>query len=257
MKSFLGQSRPIFTTMLQVRKPEDCFSSIERAKTLGTDAFGFQIEQLKREYRTEEVYRDLFENRMGNYPVYVTSYNAAQSEGLTDEECLEELLVALKCGGTLGDVMGDAFDKEAVDQLTFNPTAIDKQKRLIERIRNMGKEVLMSTHVWHFIPAERVVEIALAQESRGADIAKVVILTSTAEEEAEGLRALTLLKKELKIPFLFLCGGEHCQAQRMVAPYFGNALALCVEGYDELATKVQPPLETAKRLWEDLYFIKK
>ncbi len=256
MKTFLSEHKPVFTTMLQVRKPQDCFQTIKKAKALGTDAFGFQIEQFERQYRTEEIYRDLFENKMGDYPVYVTSYRAAMNQGMSDEECVDELLFALKCGGTLGDIMGNAFDKSAPDELTLTPIAIDKQKRLIDKMHAMGKEVLMSTHVWRFIPAEKVVEIGLAQESRGVDIAKIVMLTNTAEEEVEGLRALTMLKKEMKIPFLFLCGGSHCQVQRMTAPYFGNALSLCVESYDDLATKIQPPIEKAKKLLQDLYFIK-
>ncbi len=257
MKSFLNREKPIFTTMLQVRKPEDCYSSIERAISLGTDAFGFQIEQFSHEYRTKEIFCDLFENRMKGYPVYATNYRSGLNGALTDEECAEGLLTALECGATLGDVIGNLYDREAEDELAKSPVAIEKQKRLIDKMHDMGKEVLISSHIWHSLPTERILEIAHAQQERGADIAKIVVAATSPEEEIEGLRVLTLLKKELKIPFLFLCAGEHCQLERMAGGYFGNALSLCVERYDELATRMQPPLEKAKRFFSDLYYAEK
>ena len=49
-------------------------------------------------------------------------------------------------------------------------SAIDKQMRLIDKIHQMGKEALMSSHVLKFASAATVLEIAYEQQRRGADI---------------------------------------------------------------------------------------
>ena len=58
--------------------------------------------------------------------------------------------------------------------------------------------------VLHFLPADEVLEIALSQQERGADIVKIVTGASSMDEQLENLRITHLLKKELKVPFLFL-----------------------------------------------------
>ena len=89
----------------------------------------------------------------------------------------------------------------------MDPAAIEKQKKLIETIHEKGAKVLMSSHVFTFTPAERVLEIALEHQRRGADICKIVTGADTMEEQIENLRIIRLLKHVLTIPFLFLCGG--------------------------------------------------
>lgn len=83
-----------------------------------------------------------------------------------------------------------------------------KQKRLIDKIHGMGKEVLISSHIYKFTEAEKVLEIAYAHQSRGADIVKIVTGAGN-EEKIENLRITNLLKKELDVPFLFLSAGTH------------------------------------------------
>ena len=73
-------------------------------------------------------------------PFYITNYRYGYHAGLSDEECMNGLLEGLRMGGTLGDIMGDTFDK-CSNELTKNPTAVDRQKRLIDEIHSMGKEV--------------------------------------------------------------------------------------------------------------------
>lgn len=154
-------------------------------------------------------------------------------------------------GGTLGDIMGDTFDK-CSNELTKNPTAVDRQKRLIDEIHSMGKEVLMSSHLYRFAEAEEILEIAYEQQKRGADIAKIVTSADCEEEEAENIRITSLLKKELNIPFLFLSGGSHCKIHRLVSPMLGSCMSLCVWQYDELATKSQPPLHFVRYITDHM-----
>jgi 3-dehydroquinate dehydratase len=142
---------------------------------------------------------------------------------------------------TLDDInhaLNDAADSLGI---TLDFCQSNHEGVLIDRIHEAGGEVLMSSHVLKFTPAERVLEIALEHQRRGADICKIVTGASTMAEQIENLRIITLLKENLKIPFLFLSGGE-CQILRRVGATIGSCMSLCVVEYDEHATKSQPLL---------------
>ena len=143
-------------------------------------------------------------------------------------------------------MMGDYFDK-VEGELTMKPEAIEKQKQLITKLHEKGAQVLMSSHILKFTPAERVLEIALEQQRRGADISKIVTGADTMAEQIENLRIVTLLKEKLDIPFLFLAGGE-CHILRRIGGELGCTMYLCVHEYDEVATKSQPLLKNLKEI---------
>jgi 3-dehydroquinate dehydratase len=144
--------------------------------------------------------------------------------------------------------MGDYFDA-CEGELTMNEEAVQKQMKLIDELHKRGAEVLMSSHVLKFTPAERVLEIAREHERRGADICKIVTGAENTEQQIENLRIINLLKENLKIPFLFLAGGE-CRILRRIGGSLGCCMYLCVHEYDELATKSQPLLRDMKTLRE-------
>ncbi len=242
--TFLNQSRPLIISMIGRTTPDETRYTIKNSIYAGADAVGIQLCIINRVYKTEACYQKMFA-AAGGRPIYVTNYRYAENEGLSDEACMEELLRALACGATLADVMGDSFDRCDME-LTFDPVAVDKQKRLIEKIHSMGKEVLMSSHINRFLPAEEIIRVALAQQERGADIVKIVGGANSVAEEMENLRITTLLKQELRVPFLFLSNGTHTKIHRMTGPQLGCIGYLCV--YDHTGTSVptQPTVAAAK-----------
>jgi len=244
--SFLSYDRPLLTTMVQANTPERTIELMDKALPMGAEAYGMQFCQFPAEYRNEQTYKKLFAAAHG-LPVYVTNYRGKENDGKNDDALAAELLELARCGATLCDVMGDYFDKTP-DEFTSDPIAVKKQIELIEAIHDAGGEVLMSSHTKTTSSAERVLEIALGQQERGADICKIVTKAETQEDEIEYLRVLSLLKKELKIPFLFLCGGNYCKILRRVGGTLGNCMTLCVGEYDEFATKVQPLLSDMRIL---------
>lgn len=236
--TFLNQNKPLITCMIQAKNVSDAVHTARAAAFDGCDAYGFQIEQLDPAQRSEDKIKSIF-RQMGNKPIYVTSYRSGFNQGKTDDELAEDLLFLRKCGATLLDVMGDYFCPDPI-QLTRNPTAIEKQKALIERIHETGGEVLMSSHTLKFMSADEVLDIAFAQKERGADIVKIVTASGSEDEELENLRIITLLKRELGIPFLYLAGGSHCKFIRTIGAMMGSCMWLTVHDYDELATMSQP-----------------
>ena len=244
--TFLNHDHPLLTVMVQAQTPDRVLELVNKSYPLGAEAFGMQLCKLPPEHRNEETCRKLFSSTYG-LPVYVTNYRSAQNEGKSDDQLARELITYAKYGATLCDVMGDYFCK-AEDEFTHDPEAVKKQVELIAALHDAGAEVLMSSHTHAKTPADRVLEIALGQQERGADICKIVTKADTPEEEVENLRIITLLKKELKIPFLYLCGGASSHLLRRVGETLGNCTTLCVYEYDELATKVQPLLSDMRTL---------
>ena len=250
-KSFLQQSRPMLTVMLQSETPEVAIGRIRNANCLGADAYGLQVESLQPEYHNPETYKRIFEEMKGR-PSYVTYYRSRANEGKSDEELAEGLVTLAQSGATLCDVIGDMYCPHP-DQLTEDPAAVKKQMELIARLHGAGAEVLMSSHVMKFTPAQRVLEIAFAQKERGADIVKIVTGADTMEQQIENLRITDLLKRELGIPFLFLSGGE-CSLHRRLGIRLGCCMALCVYEHDALSTPPQPLLSTMKTIRDGIDF---
>ena len=233
--------------MVQGTNPDRIKALIDASIPEGAEAIGMQFCQLKAEYRNEKTYRELF--AYTDLPIYATNYrNYISNIGKSDDVLAAELVELAECGATLCDVMGDYFDA-CEGELTMNKDAIKKQIRLIDELHGRGAEVLMSSHVLKFTPAERVLEIALEHERRGADICKIVTGAENTEQQIENLRIINLLKENLKIPFLFLAGGE-CRILRRIGGSLGCCMYLCVHEHDELSTNTQPLLRDIKMLRE-------
>ena len=246
---FLEQGKPLLTVMVQADNPERIKELIDKSVPEGAEAFGMQFEQMKSEYRTKKVYNDLF-SYAKDKPVYVTNYRTAKNEGKFDEQLAEELLELADCGADICDVMGDYFDKQP-DELAVDKCAVKKQMELIDKLHEKSAAVLMSSHVLKYTPAERVLEIALEHQNRGADICKIVTGADTMEQQLENLKIINMLKENLKIPFLFLCGGE-CRILRRIGGEIGCCMYLCVYEYDKLATPAQPLLRKVKAIRDNM-----
>ncbi len=247
-KTFLEYDKSTLTVMVQAENPNRIKELIDKSLPNGAEAFGMQFERLSPEYRSKEVYQELFSYT--DKPIYVTNYRSGKNEGKTDEVLANELLELADCGATLCDVMGDIFD-EKPDQVAVSEEAIQKQMKLIDKLHEKGAEVLISSHIYKHTSAERVLEIALEHQRRGADISKIVTGADTMEQQIENLKIINILKKNLKIPFLFLAGGE-CHILRRIGGELGNCMYLCVHEYDDLATPVQPLLHNVKMIRENL-----
>lgn len=248
-QSFFNNDKATLTVMVQADNPDRIKELMDKSVPEGAEAFGIQLEQMESKYKTEEMYRDLFAYAKDK-PLYVTNYRHTKNEGKSDEQLAEELLELADKGADLCDVMGDCFDKQP-DEVAVDETAINKQMELINRIHEKGARVLMSSHVMKYTPAERVLEIALEHQRRGADICKIVVGADNMEQQLENLKIINLLKEKLDIPFLFLSAGE-CSILRRIGGELGCCMYLCVYEYDSFATSLQPLLKDVRIIREIL-----
>lgn len=246
-KSFFENDKATLTVMVQAKTPNRIKELVDKASESGGEAFGIQLEVLEKQYQTKEIYKELFEYTKDK-PVYVTNYRSGQNEGKSDEQLADELLEIAECGADLCDVIGDLYDPQP-DEVAIDKNAIEKQKKLIEKLHKKGAKVLMSSHVMKYTSPERVLEIARQHKECGADISKIVTDAENMSQQLENLKIINMLKENLGIPFLFLCGGK-CEILRRIGGRLGCCMYLCVNEYDELATKVQPLLKDMKQMLE-------
>ena len=248
-QTFFNNDKATLTVMVQADNPDRIKELMDKSVPEGAEAFGIQFEQMESRYRNKENYKELF-NHANDRPTYVTNYRYSKNEGKSDEQLAEELLELADNGADLCDVMGDCFDKQP-DEVAVDETAINKQIELINRIHEKGARVLMSSHVMKCTPAERVLEIALEHQRRGADICKIVVGADNMEQQLENLKIINLLKEKLDIPFLFLSAGE-CSILRRIGGEIGCCMYLCVYEYDSFATPQQPLLKNIKLIRDNM-----
>ena len=240
MATFLEYEKPLLTAMIQCGTPEACIQKIKDSIEAGADALGVQLCQLKPEYRTKEILKEIFDACEGK-PIYVTSYRHGYSTGYTDDQCAELLLLALDAGATLLDIRGDMFDVSPYYELTENPEAIQKQKDLIAEVHRRGGEVLMSSHALKDLSLEENLRIAKAHEERGADVIKIVNRIQNKDSIPVQIASIQKILQRTNKKLLFLVSGEG-QVIRYIGPNFGVCMYLCVTEHNEMDTIEQPKI---------------
>ncbi len=239
--------------MLQEHDIGNAVKTVRNAMFDGCDAFGFQLEVVDHAQRTDDKLKALF-NEMGQKPIYVTNYRTGINGGKSDDELFEGLMQMLSCGATLADIRGDMYSVAPLE-LTTDAVAIQKQKDSIKRVHDVGGEVLMSSHVMKFIDSDEVMRIATAHMERGADISKIVTAADTEDQELENLRIIERLRRELDIPFLFLCIGRYTKMVRTIGPFFGSCMWLTVQHHDGLSTNAQPVCRSIRAIADNFDYM--
>lgn len=243
---FDGKKPPIFA-MIVSDTIAGMKERIAPAISDGADVIGFQMEKLPLSERTCEKLKDLFA-ACGNLPIYITSYRGESNADLSEEERVEYMLKCLRCGATLGDVMGDLYHPEPTG-MTFDATAAQRQKELVRKIHAMGKETLISTHTGTFLTSEELLRYARAQEERGTDIVKLVNYAETEAELVANMQTAGLFARELKKPYILLANGKECRPLRLSGVKKGVCAYLC-----RTVPEGEQPLVSTAKYWRDLDF---
>ena len=254
MAFVFDKKRPPLVAMVQDDTLAGALDVIVDSHYDGADAFGIQLEDLQPEYRNPRDLKTLF-NACLCKPIYFTSYRSRLSKDLTDDERVELLLMGVEAGGDLADVMGDLYDPQP-HELTEDPAAVHKQKKLIEKIHSMGAQVLMSCHTHACLPDDEIVRYALAQKERGADVVKIVNECPTEEDFRRAVNLPFKLKDALgDTPFLFLAGGAHGRIIRQIGPQLGVCMYLCAPSHKPGYARLQPLLRAMKQVRDHMIYL--
>lgn len=247
-----GES-PLVCSFIQEDNTSDAIKYSDKAVKDGADVVGLQLEVLKPQFRTlQDVKRIINSIKV---PVYLTDY-VRFDKWLKEpyEDKAKMLLYGAECGAELIDIPGNMFSDDVLE-LTYDNTAIRKQKELISKIHELNKHVLVSTHLLQYTEEEEILRIVLSQQERGADVCKIVTMSNTDEQLLKNLDTVSRLYERLSVPFVFVTSGEKGLMHRLLGPYFGSCMWFCASHYGKYDMPNQPLIKDVKMI-QNLFAIK-
>jgi 3-dehydroquinate dehydratase len=139
-----------------------------------------------------------------------------------------------------------SFTKSNPKEVVTDPVIIAKQCEFIEKVHEKGAEVLLSCHPGIVMDSTQVVELALFMEKRNPDIIKIVTAATNEDEMLESIKAMLMLKKEVKTPVSYHANGKAGALSRILNPVLGGQIAFCIDHYNEGSTMEQIDLKTTR-----------
>jgi len=249
--SFLNRPKPVIAGIMAGQTPQELIAEAKGAEADGAQGIAITLADLKPEFRNPEALKSVIE--AVPLPFMVFFYRDDKWRNSSDDERQELLLAAANVGASMIDVMGDLYDPSPME-ITRSPAAIDKQKRLIDRIHAQGADVVISSHMACPRTTEQVLEHMLALEARGPEVVKIVTTVDTEEELAEAFRTTLTLRRELRTPFIHLCNGKLSRPHRFLGPALGVAIVFAVHRHKPGSAMTQPTIRAMKAVLDNLHW---
>jgi 3-dehydroquinate dehydratase len=250
-KSFLKQPPPVITGIMSGQTPQELIAESRNAEFDGARGIAISLADLKPEFRNADALKSVIDAVL--LPFMFFFYRDDHWGDPSDDRRQELLLTAADAGAAMIDVMGDLYDPSPME-ITRSAAAIEKQKRLIDRIHAKGADVVISSHMSCPRTTEQVVEHMRGLEARGPEVVKIVTTVDTEEELAEAFRTTMALKRELKTPFIHLCNGRFSRPHRFFGPALGVSIAFAVHRYEPRYGMTQPTIRAMRTVLENLHW---
>jgi 3-dehydroquinate dehydratase-1 len=173
-------------------------------------------------------------------PVLVT--NRIESEGGEAPPTTERL-----------DSLCRAIEQPAVDAVDIElATLLDGEgERVVERAREHGVSVVVSTHDFEGTPGQdRLLELLSQADERG-DVAKLAVTASDVDDVLD-LLSVTREATRNGLTVATMVMGEVGKHSRVVAPLYGSRLGYAPLDSDQATAPGQYDLETFRKLYESL-----
>lgn len=249
--SFLTKSQPVLTGIMAGQTPQELIAEARNSEFAGAQGVGIDLSDLKPEFRNSESLKPVID--AVSLPFMFFFYRNDRWKESSDESRQEVLLAAADAGASMIDVMGDLYDPSPME-ITHNSAAIDKQKKLIDKIHAKRSDVVISSHMSCSRTTQQVLEHLRELESRGPDVVKIVTCVNTDEELAEAFRTTLTLKRELKTPFIHLCNGPYSRPHRFIGPSLGTAIFFAVVRYEPRYGMGQPTIQAMKTVLDNIHW---
>lgn len=238
--------RPFILTSVTAETVEEAIARIKQAEYDGARAFEIHLPPLS--FPDPGSIADLTDATAA--PMYATCrrgrfyelLGVETSVTLTDDQRIAALVEAVEAGfdgvdfelDTYDRTSGpDAYTEEAIAayadgdagpaQITDDETAIERQEAAIDRVHDVGGEVVLSAHTYTHLDPTDAVGIAERVTARGGDMAKIVGADRDMDEALETLRAHLRLNEAEVVPYALMAIGEPSRIVRPLAPMFGSA----------------------------------
>ncbi len=250
-KTIANQESPIVLGVVREKTADEAISAIKNCKLKGATAIDLHLSCLTPEHRTHAALKRIASSTP--LPILAVNYNQdydRRDSGMSEEERLALLYLAVEAGCAGADIQGYTYDLTAkVDtpdrlkgcphsfaagnprEIVVDEAIIEKQKAFIRSIHDIGGEVLLSNHPGKFMNTEQLLSWIHFLEERGADVIKIVVTADTREELAEVIRAMIMIKGEIKTPVSLHASGKYGALSRIICPILGGHIIFCVDNY--------------------------
>lgn len=250
--SFLNQPQPVLTAIMSGQTPAELIAESRNAEFDGARGIAIDLSDLKPEFRNREAFQSIV--NAVNLPFMFYFYRNDRWGKPSDDERQQVLLAAAEAGASMIDVMGDLYDPSP-REITRNPEAIERQRRLIDTLHEKGADVVISSHILKCaMNSDEVIEHLRTTAQRGADVVKIVTAVNTADELAEAFRTTLRLQRELGHPFIHLCGGSYSRPHRFLGPALGVSIFFAVTRYEPRYGLNQPTIRAMKAVLDNLHW---
>jgi hypothetical protein len=261
--SFAKLPQPFIVGVIREADPDSAIATIKNSEYDGAQAFTLHLSRMDSQYWNYTDLRRIISSTAR--PILVLNYR--NNGHITDEERVALQLVAVEAGASAIDVPADTFDPHHADwngkteanpldttpkELSTDPAVIERQKKLIEQVHNMGAEVVLSSHTRIVMDTEQVVAHAKAMEMRGADAVKIVSACLNEDHLIEAFKATVALKRELQVPYQFQCHGENGKLTRVVGPMLGSMLVFCNQRFTSYTFTEQPLIHAMRSVFQNV-----
>lgn len=275
---FTELSRPFIIGVITDGDVDSCIRTIKLGEYDGADGFQLELQGFKEFPPTKEQMKDIICST--NKPVWTT--NRRPKKGVpvhpnrlvSEDKRMQLQLDALGAGAACIDMELDTFDhwvlwdesrrksewpmlkdipvdpKDFPQECCFQGAAIEKQRKIIDRVHEVGGEVLMSCHVRVRTTQAGSLRIGREMEARGADIAKIVVWNDDFYDLCDTLRDNVYLKEKMEIPFKLMSQGEPSKLGRAIFAMFGSAWAFCLHDLSPGGFHYRPLISTVKYIMQ-------
>ena len=272
-RRFSASNTPLLAGVVKERTPEEAIKKIRYFEENGATAIDLHLSCLDEEYKTAEQIKRIVD--CTDLPMlglnYSRRYDWTEIEE-TEEERAELLMKSVEAGISAVDLLGYSFDlhsrgkfvgediysftKNNPLEIVTDQAVIEKQKEFINRVHDMGKEVLLSTHPDIPMNGDQVIDLVLFLAERNPDIIKIVTRCNTEDELIEAYDTMRRLKKlNLRQKISFHCCGEMGRTTRLINPILGSYMCFCTKADDGNRIKEQLDIVTAVKFFKQFGWI--
>lgn len=267
--SFVNAASPLLIGVIRRTTPAAAIADIAHCVACGANAVDVHLSCLEEEYWTEDAIREIVDG--SPVPIMALNYNGRYDWsdcGMDEETRVQLLLTAVAAGVSAVDIQGYTYDvtaknayhgdtrygfaKRCPREVVTDPTVIERQIALIERVHAAGAEVVLSTHPGVVMNCEEIVELALFLEKRGPDMIKLVSQCTNEDELAEAMRTMLVLTREVRTPVHFHVAGAAGRLSRIINPILGGHMIFCSGEQHDGANKEQLDLQSAVAVIENM-----
>ncbi len=271
-KTIANQESPIVLGVVREKTADAAISAIKNCKIKGATAIDLHLSCLTPENRTLGALKRIAAST--SLPILAVNYNQdydRKDSGMSEDERLALLHLAVEAGCAGADMQGYTYDLSAkVDtpdrlkgcphnfaqgdprEIVVDEEIIEKQKAFIKSIHDIGGEVLLSNHPAKAMTTEQLLSWIRFLEERNPDVIKIVVTADTEEELAEVIRAMIMIKKEIKTPVSLHASGKFGALSRIICPILGGHIIFCVDNYKPYDDHNQLDIATAYEIIKNI-----